>query len=207
MHDPDATATWLRRRDALDWSGFPLLDPGGERDGHARFIEVEVAQRHPERVALQRQLLAQVRAEAAAGERLTFARMAEWHRAQGLPDAFRSGDAWAKAGRERYPLTSETQAGFERCVAEADGPLPLSARAVRLYLDVCFFHPFVDGNARAARFAFEFVLAREGVRPGSVEALFVLPRWAADARSPASMAAALHAACDLSRRRPSCSRT
>ncbi|MFF8844351.1 hypothetical protein ACF08N_16805 [Streptomyces sp. NPDC015127] len=40
---------------------------------------------------------------------------------------------------------------------------PLSAGAARAYLDVCFFHPFDDGNARSAFLALVFVLAREGV--------------------------------------------
>ncbi|MET7621918.1 hypothetical protein [Streptomyces sp. NPDC005408] len=31
------------------------------------------------------------------------------------------------------------------------------------YLDVCFFHPFGDGNARSAFLALIFVLDREGV--------------------------------------------
>lgn len=32
---------------------------------------------------------------------------------------------------------------------DAARPLPLTARAARAYLDVCFFHPFDDGNARS----------------------------------------------------------
>jgi prophage maintenance system killer protein len=32
-----------------------------------------------------------------------------------------------------------------------------------IYLDVCFFHPFDDGNARSAFLAALFVLVREGI--------------------------------------------
>ncbi|WP_311774568.1 Fic family protein [Streptomyces sp. AK010] len=39
----------------------------------------------------------------------------------------------------------------------------MTARAARAYLDVCFFHPFDDGNARSAFLALIFVLAREGI--------------------------------------------
>ncbi|MGW6646680.1 Fic family protein [Streptomyces iakyrus] len=46
---------------------------------------------------------------------------------------------------------------------DAAPPLPLTARAARVYLDVCFFHPFDDGNARAAFLTLVFVLAREGI--------------------------------------------
>ncbi|WP_324610562.1 MULTISPECIES: Fic family protein [unclassified Streptomyces] len=46
--------------------------------------------------------------------------------------------------------------------------LPLTARAARAYLDICFFHPFDDGNARAALLTLLFVLARESVALDSV---------------------------------------
>jgi fido (protein-threonine AMPylation protein) len=44
----------------------------------------------------------------------------------------------------------------------------LAARAARAYLDVAFFHPFTDGNGRAALLTLTFVLAREGVVLGEV---------------------------------------
>ncbi|MFE7706731.1 hypothetical protein ACFU6I_13210 [Streptomyces sp. NPDC057486] len=35
------------------------------------------------------------------------------------------------------------------CLAQATDPaLPLNARAARAYRDACFFHPFVNSNAR-----------------------------------------------------------
>ncbi|MGW4913210.1 Fic family protein [Streptomyces sp. NPDC004270] len=47
--------------------------------------------------------------------------------------------------------TSRTRADFAACLREAtDAELPPAARAARAYLDVAFFHPFSDGNARAA---------------------------------------------------------
>ncbi|MFK0284985.1 Fic family protein, partial [Streptomyces sp. NPDC090499] len=56
--------------------------------------------------------------------------------------------------------------------AEGAGvPLPLTARAARACLDVCFFHPFDDGNARSAFLALVYVLAREGVALDSVSLL------------------------------------
>ncbi|MYY80904.1 hypothetical protein GT044_06415 [Streptomyces sp. SID335] len=92
--------------------------------------------------------------------------MAGWQR-QVLAAAqapFRVGDAYAKAGRERYGLTSRTQADFDSCLRETTDPdIPLSARAARAYLDVAFFHPFDDGNARAALLALVHVLAREDI--------------------------------------------
>ncbi|MFI9810213.1 Fic family protein [Streptomyces sp. NPDC052301] len=49
--------------------------------------------------------------------------------------------------------------------------LPLTARAARACLDVCFFHPFDDGNARSAFLVLVFVLARAGVALDGVSLL------------------------------------
>ncbi|GAA3477729.1 hypothetical protein GCM10018966_022590 [Streptomyces yanii] len=39
-------------------------------------------------------------------------------------------------------------ARLDTCLAQATAPaLPLNPRAARALLDVCFFHPFEDGNA------------------------------------------------------------
>ncbi|MFJ5974449.1 Fic family protein [Streptomyces sp. NPDC093060] len=70
----------------------------------------------------------------------------------------------AKAGRERYRLTPRTQADFASCLRETTDPdIPLAARAARVYLDVAFFHPFTDGNARAALLTLVHILAREDI--------------------------------------------
>ncbi|MFI2763631.1 Fic family protein [Streptomyces echinatus] len=71
------------------------------------------------------------------------------------------------------------------CLAESarhtERPLPLTARAARAYLDVCFFHPFDDGNARSAFLALLFVLAREGV---ALDGVSLLRRVAFQADEP-----------------------
>ncbi len=91
------------------------------------------------------------------------------------PPAFRTLPAFAQGGRERYGIGPDTRARLDACLAEsaADGPgaLPLTARAARAYLDVCFFHPFDDGNARCALVALLLVLAREGVGLAGVSLL------------------------------------
>jgi hypothetical protein len=48
-------------------------------------------------------------------------------------------------------------------------------RAARVYLDICFFHPFPDGNARAARLALDHVLTREGLALRVADPAFVFP--------------------------------
>ncbi|MFG2288151.1 Fic family protein [Streptomyces sp. NPDC048595] len=106
------------------------------------------------------------RADAARRTPLNFALLAGWQReVLGAAEApFRTNDAYAKAGRERYGLTPRTRADFASCLREATDPdIPLAARAARVYLDVAFFHPFTDGNARAALLTLVHVLAREDI--------------------------------------------
>ncbi|MFF0478900.1 Fic family protein [Streptomyces sp. NPDC004284] len=92
--------------------------------------------------------------------------------------AFRTMSAFAKGGRERYGIALDTRARFEQCLDEStQRDLPLPSRAARAYLDVLFFHPFEDGNARAAMPAFAFVLAREGAGIDQVHPLQAT-RWA-----------------------------
>jgi hypothetical protein len=60
-----------------------------------------------------------------------------------------------------------------------DGAHPV-AKAVRAYLDLCFFHPFEDGNARAARLAFEWHLSLGPFSVADLDPIFRLPRVAGD---------------------------
>jgi hypothetical protein len=111
------------------------------------------------------------RADAARGAVLDFALLQSWQQhvlSTSEPPPFRTEPAFAKGGRERYGIAPDTRARLDACLTEtaptsADPSLSLSARAARAYLDVCFFHPFADGNARAAFVALVFVLARENV--------------------------------------------
>jgi hypothetical protein len=112
--------------------------------------------------------LEQARADAVRGAVLDVELLRRWQQhvlgTPGLP-AFRTLPAFAKGGRERYGIDAGTRERFERCLAGAEpgaGALPVAARAVRAYLDVCFFHPFDDGNGRLAFLTLVFVLAREG---------------------------------------------
>ncbi|MFF4221180.1 hypothetical protein [Streptomyces nondiastaticus] len=104
---------------------------------------------------------------------------------------FRTMPAFAKGGRERYGLAPDTRARFERCLSESAQPdLPLPSRTARTYLDILFFHPFEDGNARAAMLASAFVLAREGILLDQVHPLQTT-RWADDAEGAADLAVLL----------------
>ncbi|MFJ7154422.1 Fic family protein [Streptomyces sp. NPDC101118] len=167
MTAADSLSVWLRVRREADWHEAPALQrvPAG-RDGFRSWCEGPVRRRDPLRA---RRLLAAhalAREDAVRRAPLDFALLAGWQReVLGAPGApFRTGDAHAKGGRERYALTPRTRADFDACLRETTDPdVPLAARAARAYLDVAFFHPFTDGNARAALLTLVHVLAREGI--------------------------------------------
>ncbi|SEF55823.1 Fic/DOC family protein [Actinacidiphila yanglinensis] len=113
--------------------------------------------------------LERVRADAERGATLDVELLRGWQRhvlGTARPPEFRTQPAFAKEGRKRYGIGPDTRARLDACLAESAsgaGRPRLTARAARAYLDVCFFHPFDDGNARAAFLTLVFVLARERV--------------------------------------------
>ncbi|WP_432103751.1 Fic family protein [Streptomyces sp. bgisy091] len=166
----DSLADWCRVRQEVDWAGLDAPAVTGPvtpaADGLVAWCAGPATDRDPVRA---RRLLAGYAAVRADAERklpLTFALLSGWQRrVLGTREApFRTGDAYAKRGRERYALTDRTRADLDACLRESGAPdEPLVARAARTYLDVAFFHPFEDGNGRAALLALTYVLARERV--------------------------------------------
>ncbi|WP_249162170.1 Fic family protein [Actinospica acidithermotolerans] len=194
----DHLLTWREVREHVPWAdavrhGLDRPDapvqPG--RDGVAHRIATVERERDPARA---RRLLAayeKARAAAEAREQLDFPLLASWQRTVlGVAEApFRDRPAFAKGGRERYGLGPGTQAAFEACLAEArDDAVPLAARAARAYLDVCFFHPFADGNGRAALLTLAYVLAAEDVVLDQVGPIAQISRRADDAEGAATFA-------------------
>ncbi|MFD8425219.1 Fic family protein [Streptomyces sp. NPDC059466] len=195
-HHNDALADWLRIRTEISWprwiGGLPVAERpalGGFQD----FFTATRGGRDAEGTTRVLTALDQALADAEQGAQLTFTLMANWQRTVLHRDAvgFRTMPAFAKGGRERYGLAPDTPARFEHCLAESARPdPPLPSRAARTYLDVLFFHPFEDGNARAAMLALAFVLAREGVHLDQVRPLHTT-RWADDAEGAADLAVLL----------------
>lgn len=72
---------------------------------------------------------------------------------------FRKGSAYSHMGKRRYAFSQKLPEFFAKKITSdfKNDTAPL-AKAVRLYLDIIFIHPFNDGNARAARLAFEHTL-------------------------------------------------
>ncbi|MBB4890892.1 Fic family protein [Streptomyces netropsis] len=179
---PDHLASWLAVRESVPWQEAPDGGAGGPvipcSDGAAEDIRVFDGAVDPARAAGLLAALELLRADAARGATLDFALLRSWQQHvldTPQPPPLRSSPAFAKGGRERYGITPNTRARLDACLAgsaNADGrPLPLTARAARACLDVCFFHPFDDGNARSAFLALVFVLAREGVALNGVSLL------------------------------------
>lgn len=176
---PDHLRRWLAVREAVPWQESP--DGGAEgpvtpsRDGAAEDIRSFDGALDPARAEGLLAALELVRADAARGASLDFELLRGWQQHvlnTPQPPPFRSLPAFAKQGRERYGIGPDIRDRLDACLAasaEDDGrPLPLTARAARACLDVCFFHPFDDGNARSAFLALVFVLAREGVALNAV---------------------------------------
>ncbi|WP_251017455.1 DUF5958 family protein [Streptomyces sp. ISL-1] len=174
-HHNDALADWLRIRTEISWprwSGELSVAEPPALDGFREFFTATRGGHDAERTARVLTALDRALADAEQGAQLTLSLMANWQRTVLHRDAvaFRTVPAFAKAGRERYSLAPDTHARFEHCLAESASPdLPLPSRSARIYLDVLFFHPFENGNARAAMLALAFVLGRERrlARPGA----------------------------------------
>lgn len=189
----DALGAWCHVRNQIDWASVAGGTPAPVEatvDGFGTWCRSGASSADPARADRLLVALAQSRADAAQPRPLTCALLAEWQRlVLGMPEVlFRQGDAFAKGGRERYALTPHTRGDFERCLRDsADLRIPLAARAARAYLDVAFFHPFTDGNARLAMLTLAYVLELEGVRLDQTGPLQVT-RYADDAAGAADLA-------------------
>ncbi|WP_405490611.1 Fic family protein [Streptomyces sp. NBC_00096] len=196
---PDSLATWQRIRARVPWSAHglsagtthphPAPHPPGDQDSLTAWVEACARPRGQARADRLLSALALVRDDAIHRAPLTFGLLAGWQRlVLGADTHFRDGDAYAKGGRERYALTPHTRTDFARCLAEATAPgLPLPARAARVYLDVAFFHPFPDGNGRAALLTLAYVLLREDTHLARVGPLQTA-RYPDDPHGAASLA-------------------
>lgn len=199
LQQPDHLKAWLAVREAVPWHECPNAGEGDlvvpMRDGAVEDIQAFDGAVDPARASGLLAALEQVRADAARGAVLDVELLRGWQQqvlGTSQPPPFRSMPAYAKQGRERYGIGPDTRYRLDVCLAEsacADGrPLPLTARAARAYLDVCFFHPFDDGNARCAFLALVFVLAREGVVLSGVSLLRRVTFQADDPQDPLILA-------------------
>jgi Fic/DOC family len=196
---PDDLERWLEVREQVQW--HPARSRGGAEpdqppsgDGAVDYISVFDAAIDPARAQGLLDALELMRADAAQQTPLSFEVIRRWqeHVLGVRMPPFRVHPAFAKGGRERYGIGPETQDQFNACLAQSefdpDQPLRVSIRAARVYLDVCFFHPFDDGNARSAFLAALFVLAREGIVLESLGSLRMFSFYADDPEDAAWLA-------------------
>ncbi|MFJ2023958.1 cell filamentation protein Fic [Streptomyces sp. NPDC087897] len=209
---PDHLRRWLTLRASVAWHEALDSDTHGPvvplRDGAAEDIRAFDGAIAPARAEGLLRALELLRTDAARGARLDFALLGSWQQhvlGTPGPPRFRDAPAFAKRGRERYGLGPDILSRFDACLAgsasDADPPLGLTARAARAYLDVCFFHPFDDGNARSAFLTLVFVLAREGVALDSVSLLRRIGHGADDPEAPLNLAGCIARHIDETRRR------
>lgn len=210
MTGHDHLRTWLAVRDAVPWHEARAVDLPEVcplvpiRDGAVHDVHVWDRPRSPLRADQLLRALARARADAASGVGLTFGRLRTWQRdVLGVPHVpFRTRTAFAKAGRERYGSGPHLRGRFEACLAQSDDPaLPLTARTALAYLDVCFFHPFSDGNARSAFVTLDFLLASAGITLDQVGPLRRVQRRADDPEGALALADLLAALIENTHRR------
>ena len=195
---PDHLQRWLAARETVQWPHQP--DDGAHApvtpavDGAVEDIRSFDATIDAARAQGLLAALEIARADAARQAPLDVELLRGWQQhvlGTPQPPAFRSLPAFAKDGRERYGIGSDTRTRLDHCLAQsaADGDraLSLTARAARAYLDVCFFHPFDDGNARAAFLSLVFVLAREGIGLNNVRLLRRISFRADDPQDPPAL--------------------
>jgi Fic/DOC family protein len=161
-------------------------------DGHERYVAEVDRARDPGRADRMLLALEMCRASARSGLALSLGQLAEWQAlvlGHSQPVELRTGDAFAKGGRERYPLRGDLRELCEDLLAQAaDTSVHPATRAARAYLDVCFLHPFRDGNARAARLALDHILTGAGLALRSAGPVFRLSRGANDGPGAAAFA-------------------
>ncbi len=180
----DALTRWRKfREEALMPRSESAMRFTVQRDAHREFISRVDGERSNARAQRMYAALQACREAAKSDEPIDLTMLSRWQAlVLGVDHApTRSGPAFAKGGRERYGWKRSTMTRFEDCLREATNPDDHpTIRAARAYLDVCFFHPFEDGNARSARLVLDFILMRAGLALHTCEPLFVVSRSVVD---------------------------
>ena len=178
----DATAAWRSNRHKAFYTfyddvirSFRVSVP----DGHRSYIDTIDAERDPSRAELMHLVLDLCRESAARDEPLNLALLQAWQSELTGDPTIRTDMAWARGGRVSYGTFHPEK--FDANLRQANNrDEPVALRAARVYLDICFFHPFNDGNARTARLALDHVITREGLVLHAAAPLFRLCRSALD---------------------------
>ncbi|MEV8508238.1 hypothetical protein AB0368_25945 [Actinoplanes sp. NPDC051475] len=201
---PDQLTAWQRVREQVPWRDVvphlqtPVL---AVRDGFTAHAAIGEDQRRQSLLVAAHD---DVRRAAATGAGLTADLTARSNAMlRGIPAAaFRRGPAFAKNGRDRYGLQATTPRRYESCLSGAsDLTIPVVARAARAYLDVAFFHPYDDGNARLGGLVLQFVLLCADVELDEVRPILTTVRRADDPDGAADFARLVHGIATATHRR------
>lgn len=184
----DGNAAWLTHRDLFHFNAddVTLKTYQTDRDGHLEFIHKY------DDVGKKDGILAAIELSKSQRELpLSFDLLCSWISLINPenPAVFRTLPAFAKDGLEFYPYSSEVPFQFIQLINE-ETDVHFIERACKLYLDICFFHPFDDGNSRLARVAFDFILYQNGYKLLSAECakmLFKTNKYASNAHVLKSM--------------------
>jgi prophage maintenance system killer protein len=115
---------------------------------------------------------------ASVNKGISFALMQEVQRSvlQCSEAEFRKHTAYTSVRPERYAYFTGIEDLFTRKVKQDDeDDLHPLLKAARLYLDLIFFHPFNDGNARAAMLWLAFSCLRAGYPAPDLRKIIVFP--------------------------------
>jgi hypothetical protein len=187
---PDALQQHLQATSEINWSHPPVqlstrlanLQPASDiPDTHSQYIDKVDKARSDERAANMHQALVQVRRDARDKQELSFSLLQYWQQfvLQSDQILFRKYPAYAKNGLEIYDIDVTTEQCFvDKLGNDGQDTAHPICKAVRTYLDICFFHPFNDGNARSARLAYDFYTFSIGYSFKDLRPLFSLPRAA-----------------------------
>ena len=201
---PDQLTTRQQIRERVPWRDVvPRLQTpvAAVRDGFTAHATIG-ADRRRQRLLLA--AYAATRGAARTGAALTPDLTARWNgMLRGIPaTGLRRGPAFAKHGRDRYGLHADTQQRYAACLAQtADQTIPVAARAARAYLDVAFFHPYDDANARLGGLVLHFVLLCAGVELDEVRPILTTIRRADDPQGAADLARLVHGTATATHRR------
>ncbi|MBY0547043.1 MAG: Fic family protein [Candidatus Obscuribacterales bacterium] len=179
----DTLQEWMTVRDSFDWHNHGIDTPPltGKHDGHLRYIQEFVRESGQAKAVQLLKAIQQVRIDAKEQTQISFELLCGWQRI--VLDCefvtFRNAPAFAKQGREYYGFDETTEQLFNQCLLQSNqSTLPLTSVATRAYFDVCFFHPFLDGNARSATLVLAFLLGRAHISLDEVRPLFMVSRSA-----------------------------
>ena len=179
----DAIREWLLTREKPLTDLYPLADKASRLSGsdpHEAFVSEFL--RVDKRAGL---LDALSHGRARRQRNLDFQLLREFSdRIHSSPEGtahFRTSRAYAKEGCEFYESNGQVFRQFTTLLAEEEDDFTI--KAAKTYLDICFFHPFEDGNGRLAEVVFEFIIKRNSYRLINAEAgkaLFRSSRWSND---------------------------